>query len=1341
MAVPEPKPPPTPEEEYEPDYIRRATPDFSERSREAVNTTLQLDPMAIEDVEKQARIRYSGNPAEWARIERQLIVLYDKASEALERGVSVEETAKQTKRMPHFRYGEYKASEDFKNLLSRGASKVGQALSYLDEPRQLVAENVFGAPEDADPERVGRMMRAGGRTGTEDWKRNIALGADVFGKIPAAAFGALGAAATYPVEAWRTKSLSEPLKTNWSAFKDMVQGDFGGDFTMGMLMDPLTYGTFGVTKGVSLVKSAAHKAGAAAGLTTAKALEFADRAAEIYSKSAGKASYTDEMRALGREYKVPFQALEGRMGEGLKYAGEEGLALGFPNPLKPGQHVASVQLPYMSKANLAKIPGVQKGFQYARGALKGLGAIPPELGGEHAYREIQSRLRQLRHEEKQRYLDNIGRVMSELQQIGKDIPLERKKQILAEHIYAPVETQVKPELNIPESGPSQGQTLGPDPPMFKGFSDEELAILTRQSSPSEDYPGMPGDWLPPGEELPGEEWAFPTPPPIDRRALMFRGGGIPKANQPEITAPTQIPQAPPSPSPAPLSGPAQDFRLQHTLQNWENATPEQKQEVLTRYGQGPQAELENELRRLQARNVDIEYGPPNLALGKERALNLAQIQALQQQAPPLPPTGRTREVTQIAAPDALQQQSLERAGARQRERVTRDSTLVTQPPLQHAPDQDLTMPMRGEEPTTITPPPEERTRIMPGDPWADVPEQAGPQGDWFVNREIAEPAGPYLPYEEMAPHEQQYTDLLKGTFEEGVNRQIAEGVDTQLPPRNKLTQSLMPEAIETKIQRSKFQVPEPVQKKVDDPDKLLASFQKGTERAISTARHERWIADTFGGKGDTADPVMLRNSKGEDVPIDRQLFDKMMEMHDEAFSSFKINLLDKGLNIWKQVKLFGSLPAYMLNNMSGDLFLMYNNGLKNGFRFSEAQKLWSQGSNSRLVSKVAGMTHKDAQEFLKKHGIGTGTGMADVVEEWPGARDLRGALSGKKPTDLKQTYLDVATAGLQRAGSKWANWWDRTAKTALWLEHVNRGMSPEEALREVFKVLPDYGDVDKVGRLYRQFAPFGSWQYKMLANAPRTMLRSPAGSRMLYTGQQSMPNITYEGKDEQGSPASVTMPPDQPPAWQAEEGVTIPYPLPEGRQMSIRPRESTIESMAAKSGIGPIAKSMRPELKALVEAGFDIDTFTGKKTQPWEWSKPFGAGDLPALAAEKAFNMEPGALQADPGTFEIPEQPGWFDKWILENAAGSAWPMIGDLIKAGFDMGYKIPGQDLDQRAGMKVANRLTGLNPQITSPTTEFFNYLNAPDAQKTLLRKNELKQLLNKAAQEAEKNKGAKP
>lgn len=1343
-----------------------------------------LSPARIRRTRDLASIRYKDSPAEIRRIDRQVNFLAGEKGpiEEMTRQLSQEKrTAEKSDREPFFRYGLSRGARISKDLqklqgaAATGLEKTADAFDWLgSKGREAATLNPhFLSLEQGvvSPEEVGQHFARGGRPDpknplaqnqphplTSAIKEEVAGLAETGGSLAAALFGAMGAGATYPFEVYRQmkggenlpSALLEAGKTNAQGFKEMMMSDWGRDFLLSAWLDPLTYTPTGTIKGLPFVKKTAKTVGEAAKLTTKEALAFADELGEVYSKHGDSASMMSAARGVAQKHKVPFHLLEKHMGEGLKYAGQEGLAFGVPHPLIPGAYLGTKEL--ASRAQLSRTPllgpAAVKAAQYARGALKGLGYIPPELGGEHAYREIQSQLRRLRHDERQRYMENVAQTISELQQIGEDLPIETKRAILRDHIKAPwrEETSIQsppappppPQAPAPKFELTQPTiNLSEEPTGVRSaLTPEDLAALMSEPEVGTE---LPFPWLYSGENIPPEvpEWRPSGQPPIESprfrgeppmiespAAARFSAGGIPrpitevvKTDKPGMGGKTEIVPRPVPPRPAvppPSSLPVQ-----------EPIPPLREQTVIT---EGPPTDPGGAMRFNRGGIPRID---PGVFLTPEE---MAELNKILERTPI-----RRRAARRAAIIEELKGYSEEPTEVN---RMMPTEAVMDRPGFVKEPTEIMTMQpgQLGPKPLPKSPPMAERTQVIPP-PEPVLPPEPIPVTTYSPAKEE------FLPYEDMTPAEQKYANAVKGSFETGTNQMLAEGVPdilekqegkykpqgpSVLPRRNRLTQGLMPRELETKRQMSRFVVPEKVEKEIDDPDKLVVAFQKTKERQISKARHQRWIADAFGGKG-VEDAVMVKNSLGQEVPVDRQVFEKAMRMHDDAFESFKTTLLDKSLNVWKKVKLFGSMPSYMLTNMSGDLFLMWNAGLKNMFRFQEAQRLWDQGSNSRLVSKHSSLTYDDARELLKKNGIGTGFGMFDVMDDAPGAESLRSALSGKK--GLKERamsgYLDAATMGLHRGGAKWANWWDRTAKTALWLEFVGKGMSPEEALRQVFDVLPDYSDLDKVGRKFRQFQPFGTWGYKMLGIAPRLALRNPIGARMVSQFGAASPSITYEDEDKQ-----MTVRPDVAPQYLREMGPTVPAQGPAGTQYAFTPREGLMESAAQKTPAG-LLQGLRPELKAMIELGADLDLFTGEKRQPPEWSKPLEPGAL-AYGIESLTGMEPGRLQADPGTFESPPQTPWAQKWILENLLGDNWMMLLDALGAMSGTAYDAPGGDsAAEKVVKKLANRLTGMRPTITRPTDVMMDTLRSDKAKAVLGREGELQRLLKEAAREAEQNK----
>lgn len=639
------------------------------------------------------------------------------------------------------------------------------------------------------------------------------------------------------------------------------------------------------------------------------------------------------------------------------------------------------------------------------------------------------------------------------------------------------------------------------------------------------------------------------------------------------------------------------------------------------------------------------------------------------------------------------------------------------PPRELTPEQwanAKTIPPGGspEEPEGLFKMPEQGALFEPYIPpgkWPP-PKQAD-FGDYFANPEFARWAGekplpPFPPpFPERPPppaltaNEKAWAgNIVSGHIEKQLTRAAQEGVDiSALSDVNPVTKKRLPKPYV-----------EPVNKIVDDPYRILPRFQKDVEKEIGRVRHQRWMADNFASPDGT---VPMKNSAGETVMVPEEAVALGEKTFDSAFAQFQTNAMETMMNTWKEVRLGGGFPSSFLTNLSGDLWVSY---LAHGPKFllylNRARNIWKNPNAARLVSKELGITETAAKQLLQKRGVGTGYGQVDIRPQEIGEKTLNVAaeksLAGKIKADPKkaalETYKTGATLGLNSLYKKFMNWEDRTLKTAHWLAFLDRGMSPEEAFRHTFQVLPDFSNPDRFGRVVRQVLPFGNWLYNMMAISPRMIAQRPGLSRLPYKfaqAQKDQPRV------------------DEPPAYQTASGIAAPLPTIEegGYGLSFTPREGVFEALSMplqglmKGDWQGALSGTHPAAKGAFELATGLDTFRQQMKQKPDFDKPFRAGSRTGRFLEDTLSLEPGSLQADP------KQMAWLSDITLPQFAGDPLLLGTDLYDLLRGDNYLAPGSRSPEDAAIiRILNRLFGQRMAITSPFQRELNIVNSDTAKR---------------------------
>lgn len=275
-----------------------------------------------------------------------------------------------------------------------------------------------------------------------------------------------------------------------------------------------------------------------------------------------------------------------------------------------------------------------------------------------------------------------------------------------------------------------------------------------------------------------------------------------------------------------------------------------------------------------------------------------------------------------------------------------------------------------------------------------------------------------------------------------------------------------------------------IKRVVDNPDMARPVAVAGPEfRELSGAAKERF--------GPLVEGIAFRNDIADALEeyVVRVSDPKNIDEFADAYNTF--------MNIWKRYTLGWSL-TWVANNIFGNLW--------NGVLLAGASPTsMAKGTNILLTGRgsVRGMSADEVLELAERHGV-LWTGLyGDRLE-----RALRDALGQGSTWERVVTAptepLFIANQGAENA-----------ARLGLFIDGLEKGMSPSEAAMRVKKYLFDYSDLTETEKKIRQVVPFYTWMRKNIPLQVEALITTPGRQAVLpkvYNALQSTQDALLPGE-------------------------------------------------------------------------------------------------------------------------------------------------------------------------------------------------------------------------------------
>lgn len=1069
----------------------------------------------------------------------------------------------------------------------------------------------------------------------------------------------------------------------------------GGDFGALVGADLSNAFGFGAVRGAAGVADDALKLALKSGSEKATAEKFAAGAKKLYAAEANTAGFMPKMKALAKEHNVPFEAVQKRMGKELQHVGESGLTFGVP-----GKRVELIPKAAVSKAatrtgNVVRQalrrplnPIEDAGYTELKRTATGNYQVPRELGGEHARREILSKEREGVGTAHLQNLQMTQAVMKELEEKGIQISEAEKEDVVRRFI--------DPEVRIRKLSKEDVQVLNPQsvpgtPEQRFAFFEEGRPVPIELANQLAKYGRKTeGSFDEMAKEL-DEVMDMPGDPAMTASGTAIAGAS-PKRMTPEefASAKTSAPSGEAAPGKAiePQKGSWYSIRSAPGTLKYEQLSPAQKAyaDVVLRHG-----------------NRSFRVMEDARAMGfKKKAADLRGLQKQFDEKIMEPKFSKKEVAAQVAEVRAERKRFVEAAKALGLRK--NDPALLRQ--KQAARDALEEIRFRKDE--LKYPTAEDQRPLI---------EAANRERQEILGRkaELIDPSRQYTPLElQNFPSGEAYHPTSLRYAPRKLNPESQGLFDIDKP-------FVKPKGYNPLRRRGEFGGASGSEKMIKDPDQLMVIHARGASKEAAKARHKTFIADSFGYKSKIPDSESLINTKGEVVHVPKQVLETLTSGFDDKFAAYSNTVMDRLMGHWKEIRLAGRAPASLRVNIQGDLFMMWLNGVRHPSNFTDAMKIWDAKHANEMFTET--MTYGQAREHLMRNKVGAQSG-ADLIGAMPNPADLKAAQmkgAGVKFAKIKAApgkaagdiYKDVATLGLRRPWSKAMEGADKMEKSMIFAEHVKRrGMDPDAAIREVYRILPDYTDINKFTRGWKKVSPFGTYEAKALDIIPRSVARDPGGALMPYRFTQAS-DANVDQKDparkftqDLGLSYAVNPPVEAVGAPPQELGPRIGKTgKRSGYGMRLGYRDTAAEWLAALSALsegdlGPLVQRLHPLGKPIYEMRSEKDILTGRRLVAPELLTAFSKNSPLARGGESALGLTPGTLQA-----EVDQTP-WFSRWVAPMALGDDAMLLANMLNLASGNPYPVVGgaRDYGPTPGttqaLQLSNILTGDRPTLTTPT-----------------------------------------
>ena len=417
--------------------------------------------------------------------------------------------------------------------------------------------------------------------------------------------------------------------------------------------------------------------------------------------------------------------------------------------------------------------------------------------------------------------------------------------------------------------------------------------------------------------------------------------------------------------------------------------------------------------------------------------------------------------------------------------------------------------------------------------------------------------------------------------------------------------------------------------------------------------------------------------------------------------------------------------------------MMFAGGFRDPSKIFKADDVLGRMTPNSVAVRAPGRNYsaQEIRDVLTRAGITDAAGIAPDVDPHKGLQRLANQLTeateraararGAKdaPRGFKQAALwinrhkgeladDALSLGWARFGEKIAKDWDRTAKTAFFLDRLEKGDAINVALQRTFEVMFDYGDQSKFQRALGSgplAMAFPGWFSRAIVEVPKAVGRTPG----VLPIAANLPAL------------AGTKPEDQAPKWAREKGPVGQMapaqqaalnqglqaagvePISPGARVGFQLRQPFSESVApmleaANGNFSPLVSNMNPVAQMGIEAAFGVDPMTRQKLLPPTPAGMFPQG-TPGVPPELTTNTAPN----DPE-----QQIPWLSRYAPQLLGTTPQAMVAmNWAMGGPYLGkHRVEAPNEGQRTALQILNMLTGNPMFLTDPMGPVNNMYDDP-------------------------------
>lgn len=470
----------------------------------------------------------------------------------------------------------------------------------------------------------------------------------------------------------------------------------------------------------------------------------------------------------------------------------------------------------------------------------------------------------------------------------------------------------------------------------------------------------------------------------------------------------------------------------------------------------------------------------------------------------------------------------------------------------------------------------------------------------------------------------------------------------------------------------------------DDAREIMATMLTMHGRAKRTQEFLSSVAKEYGQTGAVAGTRKLNR---EAFSVSDKLWSELKDKH---FSEDIAGYLERSVKLWEKpsemdnlwktgTKLFKgaatsiNLPHHAVN-FQGNVMNMYAAG---GMSMKDIAKQMARSygiiGKGKQMPSIKGFSSDELTRLAQEYEIvGTSGHLRDLAEV------------GTSDAILHNPLLQ----GMRKFGTDKI---EEPARLALWMDGIEKGLTPAQSAIKVKNVLLDYAELTPFERQIRDYAiPFYTWARKNPVVQWKGLSEDPVKFANIGRGM----NVGWNANAEQ---VEQTVVPEE---WEARGMVPGPITSEDGSLVMQRIGLPQNDLNKLADPVGMVTEGIHPVLKMIAEAGLNQKTMGGKVSTDSGWTTPSAiASWVSAMTPDQLENMIPEALQGYVNVANVGGRPRQRDiaSWLM-----SAIPtgLAGQVGKSQIDdpKTVEIPAMREEWIA------RLLGLTPRVLTGEQQQF-------------------------------------